>query len=199
MAGVWSYCRVGGWLSRVVSETDLNGMQLIERSKDGVLSKFYFYSKYLIQISNFAADAKIVFEEARCINECKNNESRQPSIGEQNRRIWERFYPDVLFYANTSKIAPTASVSHEDDEEEDWRPYFLRENPKHVDQEIPAKNTAFPQADEFVIQIRRQAKCHDELSDEDFCDPWFIADDEPRDPVKVTDALLRAWHRTRVT
>lgn len=111
-----------------------------------------------------------------------------------NRRIWREFYPDTAASANNGRDAVGAA---DVDDEEDWRPTFLR--PIRVptiesdDSEVVARPAQRVAWHPVILFPRQGVKLSDETNDE-FTLVDVPAEEEPRE-LKVTPALLNAWHR----
>jgi hypothetical protein len=97
-------------------------------------------------------------------------------------------------------ITTSAPVAADDDDEEDWRPTFLREKPPEItsqaerstvwgEHETVAVSEVVHRGDPLVSGVR----CHDEPDSDEH--DYHFCDEADVEHAQVTDALLHSWHR----
>lgn len=130
----------------------------------------------------------------RIAEERERKQSAARIVAEENRRIWRLFYPDI----ECARAGPQRSTC-DDEDDEDWRPTFLRpirvpaaEEDTTDQVSSPAHRLAWGPTVAFPFRgVRLSDECLDEFTLID-----VPSEDEPREARKVTPAALRAWHRT---
>ncbi|MEK1932227.1 MAG: hypothetical protein AAAC47_21115 [Pararhizobium sp.] len=125
-------------------------------------------------------------------------EERYKLIGKLNDRIWRRIH-NLPEHEEEAKphAAPVPEADDWGDDDESWRPLFLRSHgsvrdeqrvedaARYLEQWLPLWRERFE-----LLQIRLLEEQDDERSAE----PWATADEEPQEKPKITDALLKTFN-----
>lgn len=129
-------------------------------------------------------------------------EERYKLIGKLNDRIWRQIHnleeAEGVPAEAKPHAAPVPEAVDDWDDEEDWRPLFLRSHGlgqrdedlaedagRYLDQWLPLWRERFE-----LLQVRLLEEQDDERSAE----AWAPADEEPQERPKITDALLKTFN-----